>query len=375
MTRSNDEGHESVHHMTDRDQHLDAPALKMKGGFPGPGTSHDRSCCAPSARSPQVIELQRRARLTTEGRSLDSTGDIYGSVAEQSEVVVAGGAFLMGDAFGEGYLSDGETPVHEVQVDSFRMDATAVTNKMFDNFVQSTGHRTEAEVYGTSAVFHLLVKAPQSDILGGVDSAPWWLDVRGADWAHPAGSSSHWSDVPDHPVVHVSWNDARAYCTWAGRRLPTEAEWEYAARGGLTGKRYGWGNELNPDGEYRCNIWQGRFPTVNTEEDGFLGTAPVKSFAPNGYGLYETAGNVWEWCSDWHLPDYYRTSPKENPAGPVSGSRRVIRGGSYLCHESYCNRYRVAARTSNSPESSSGNCGFRTVADFPHEPLLEASTP
>ncbi|MBB6405144.1 hypothetical protein HNP00_002464 [Arthrobacter sp. AZCC_0090] len=167
MTRSNDEGHESMHHMTDGDQHFEAPALKMKSGFPGPGTSHDRSCCAPSARSPQVIELQRPARLTAEGRSLDSTGGIYGSAAEQSEVVVAGGAFLMGDAFGEGYSSDGETPVHEMRVDSFRMDATAVTNKMFDNFVQSTGHRTEAEVHGTSAVFHLLVKAPQSDILGG----------------------------------------------------------------------------------------------------------------------------------------------------------------------------------------------------------------
>ncbi len=375
MTHFNDGVPPSVHPTADADRYPEAPPLKVKSLFSGPGTGHDRSCCAPSARSPQAIALQSPGRLTTGGRSPSWGGGIHGSLAKHPDVVVPGGAFLMGDPFGEGYRSDGETPVHEVQVDSFRMDATAVTNKMFDTFVQSTGHRTEAEVYGTSAVFHLLVKAPQSDILSRVAGAPWWLDVRGADWAHPAGPSSHWSHVPDHPVVHVSWNDARAYCSWAGRRLPTEAEWEFAARGGLAANRYAWGNELNPDGEYRCNIWQGRFPTVNTEEDGFLGTAPVRSFAPNGYGLYETAGNVWEWCSDWHLPDYYRTSPREDPPGPVSGSRRVIRGGSYLCHESYCNRYRVAARTSNSPESSSGNCGFRTVADFPHEPLLEASTP
>jgi formylglycine-generating enzyme required for sulfatase activity len=233
---------------------------------------------------------------------------------------------------------------------------------MFAAFIAATGYRTEAEVYGSSAVFHLLATAKNEDILGAAAGAPWWLNVRGADWAHPTGPDSHWEDVPDHPAVHVSHNDAVAYCRWAGRRLPTEAEWEYAARGGLVGKRYAWGDDLTPDGVHRCNIWQGTFPKTNTVEDGYLGTAPVRSFPPNGYGLYEVAGNVWEWCSDWFLPRYYRNSPTDNPQGPTIGAGRVMRGGSYLCHDSYCNRYRVAARTSNTPESSSGNCGFRTVA-------------
>lgn len=268
----------------------------------------------------------------------------------------------MGDAFGEGYPSDGEVPVHEVRLPPFRIDATPVTNRMFGAFVAETGYRTEAEQYGTSAVFHLLLDAPAKDVLGTAERAPWWLNVRGADWAHPGGADSHWTDAADHPVVHVSHHDALAYCSWAGRRLPTEAEWEFAARGGLVGRRYAWGDELTPDGGHRCNIWQGTFPGTNTAQDGFLGTAPVKSFAPNGYGLYETAGNVWEWCADWFLPKYYRNSPVDNPQGPTIGAGRVMRGGSYLCHDSYCNRYRVAARTSNTPESSSGNCGFRTVA-------------
>lgn len=285
-----------------------------------------------------------------------------GDLPNQEDVTVPAGTFAMGDAFGEGYASDGESPVHEVRLDAYRMDATAVTNLLFAAFIDETGYRTEAAQYGSSAVFHLLSTANRSDVLGVAAGAPWWLNIRGADWAHPYGLTSDWRDIPDHPVVHVSHNDALAYCRWAGRRLPTEAEWEYAARGGLDGKRYAWGNELTPDGEHRCNIWQGTFPKTNTREDGYLGTAPVKTFPPNGYGLYEMAGNVWEWCSDWFLPKYYRNSPSDNPKGPTIGIGRVMRGGSYLCHDSYCNRYRVAARTSNTPESSSGNCGFRTVA-------------
>jgi formylglycine-generating enzyme required for sulfatase activity len=167
----------------------------------------------------------------------------------------------------------------------------------------------------------------------------------------------------DHPVIHVTWNDAAAFATWAGKRLPTEAEWEYAARGGLVGKRYVWGDELTPDGEHRCNIWQGTFPTVNSRDDGYAGTCPVTTYEPNGYGLYNMAGNVWEWCSDWFSASYHRTAETTNPSGPPSGSARVMRGGSYLCHESYCNRYRVAARTSNTPDSSTGNLGFRCAAD------------
>ena len=281
------------------------------------------------------------------------------------EVTLQAGSFRMGDGFCEGYTEDGETPVHEVRLESFGIDATAVTNSMFADFVETTGFRTEAEQFGTSAVFHLLLQAPQHDVLGSAAGAPWWLNVRGASWAHPAGPDSNWEDIPDHPVVHVSHHDATAYCHWAGRRLPTEAEWEYAARGGLEGKRYAWGDDLTPDGEHRCNIWQGSFPTANTRNDGYLGTAPVRAFAPNGYGLYEMAGNVWEWCADWFLPKYYRNAPADNPQGPTIGLGRVMRGGSYLCHDSYCNRYRVAARTSNTPDSSSGNCGFRTVSVAP----------
>ncbi|GAB3543176.1 formylglycine-generating enzyme family protein [Arthrobacter tecti] len=307
------------------------------------------SCCSPS-RSGEVPSSGEAAAV------------VVGSV-RHAEVTIPAGSFRMGDAFGEGYPADGETPVHEVRLDAFRMDTTAVTNEQFARFVDATGYRTEAEQYGTSAVFHLVVNADPADIVGAAAGAPWWLNVRGAYWAHPLGGRSSWTDVRDHPVVHVSHNDALAYCRWAGRRLPTEAEWEYAARGGLVDARYPWGNNLyDDDGGHLCNIWQGTFPGSNTVDDGFLGTAPVRSFPANGYGLYEVSGNVWEWCADWFLPRYYRKSPAENPPGPTIGSGRVMRGGSYLCHDSYCNRYRVAARTSNSPESSSSNCGFRTVA-------------
>ncbi|GAA3326287.1 formylglycine-generating enzyme required for sulfatase activity [Paeniglutamicibacter sulfureus] len=279
------------------------------------------------------------------------------------EVALAGGRFAMGDAFDEGYAQDGEVPVHAVRLSPFAIDATTVTNTEFARFVEATGYRTESEVYGFSAVFHLLVRAPKRDIVGTAEGAGWWLTVRGADWAHPHGSESSWRDAADHPVVQVSWNDARAYCAWAGRSLPTEAQWEYAARGGLESRRYPWGDELHgPDGEHLCNIWQGEFPTHNTLGDGFQGTAPVKSFPPNGFGLHEVSGNVWEWCADWFLPKYYRNSPDADPAGPSIGRGRVMRGGSFLCHDSYCNRYRLSARTSNSADSASSNTGFRTVA-------------
>ncbi|MFJ4903439.1 formylglycine-generating enzyme family protein [Streptomyces sp. NPDC088727] len=281
------------------------------------------------------------------------------------QVALEGGAFSMGDTFDEGYPADGERPVHTVRVAPFGIDVTTVTVAMFRAFAEESGYVTVAGREGSSAVFHLAVAAERADVVRSDPAVPWWLEVRGADWRHPHGPLS--AAEPDHPVVHVAWDDAVAYCAWAGRRLPTEAEWEYAARGGLEGQRFAWGDELLPGGRWPCNIWQGRFPYENTGADGHLATAPVRSYPPNGFGLHEVAGNVWEWCADLFAPDYYAHSPVEDPRGPEGGDRRVMRGGSYLCHHSYCHRYRVAARSANTPGSSSGNCGFRTVSRRPGE--------
>ena len=282
----------------------------------------------------------------------------------------------MGDHFDEGYPADGERPVHEVSLPDFWMDEATVTNDDFAAFVDATGHVTDAEELGISAVFHSAFEGKKSSVLHALADAPWWLAVRGADWRHPHGPWSSLKGRGDHPVVQVSWRDAASYAAWAGKRLPTEAEWEYAARGGLVNQRYAWGDELEPDGEHRCNIWQGDFPTRNTRDDGFEITAPVRSYQPNGHGLWQMAGNVWEWCADWFSPDYYAESPPESPVGPSTGEARVIRGGSYLCHDSYCNRYRVAARSSSTPDSATGNMGFRCANDAePSGALSEQRAP
>ena len=267
----------------------------------------------------------------------------------------------MGDHHGDGDPADGERPVHRVVLGGFLVDVTTVTNASFARFAKATDYVTDAERWGSSGVFHLAFTGDRSDVLTSVEGAPWWLAVRGASWRHPEGPGSPIGDRAQHPVVHVSWNDATAYCAWSGKRLPTEAEWEYAARGGLEGARFPWGDDLGVGRGRRwpLNIWQGRFPTENTREDGHLTTAPVKTYRPNAFGLWQTVGNVWEWTADWFAPDWYGRSPEHDPVGPEHGTARVMRGGSYLCHDSYCNRYRVAARTSNTPESSSGNLGFR----------------
>jgi len=277
-------------------------------------------------------------------------------------VLLPGGTFLMGANDPDGYPADGEGPVRQVRLNPFWIDCTAVTNTRFGAFVQATGYVTEAERFGWSFVFagFLPDDFPPTRAAPG---EPWWRIVHAASWLHPEGPHSNLDNRQDHPVVHISWNDARAYCRWAAMRLPTEAEWEYAARGGLQQRRYPWGDDLTPNGEHRMNIWQGVFPTTNTLEDGYLGTAPVNAFPPNAYGLYNVTGNVWEWCADWFHPTVKVTGPRRNPRGPRSGTHRVMRGGSYLCHASYCYRYRVAARSAATPTTSAGNLGFRCARD------------
>nr|6S07_A Chain A, Formylglycine-generating enzyme [Thermomonospora curvata DSM 43183]6XTL_A Chain A, Formylglycine-generating enzyme [Thermomonospora curvata DSM 43183]6XTM_A Chain A, Formylglycine-generating enzyme [Thermomonospora curvata DSM 43183]6XTN_A Chain A, Formylglycine-generating enzyme [Thermomonospora curvata DSM 43183]6XTO_A Chain A, Formylglycine-generating enzyme [Thermomonospora curvata DSM 43183]6XTP_A Chain A, Formylglycine-generating enzyme [Thermomonospora curvata DSM 43183]6XT len=281
-------------------------------------------------------------------------------------VAIPGGTFRMGGEDPDAFPEDGEGPVRTVRLSPFLIDRYAVSNRQFAAFVKATGYVTDAERYGWSFVFHAHV-APGTPVMDAVvPEAPWWVAVPGAYWKAPEGPGSSITDRPNHPVVHVSWNDAVAYATWAGKRLPTEAEWEMAARGGLDQARYPWGNELTPRGRHRCNIWQGTFPVHDTGEDGYTGTAPVNAFAPNGYGLYNVAGNVWEWCADWWSADWHATeSPatRIDPRGPETGTARVTKGGSFLCHESYCNRYRVAARTCNTPDSSAAHTGFRCAAD------------
>ena len=274
-------------------------------------------------------------------------------------VALPGGPFLMGTDYPEAFAADGEAPIRTVTLGPFSIDRYPVTNDRFAAFVEATGYRTEAEVYGWSFVFwsHIPEDRFSELVRDTVAAAPWWCQVSGARWNAPEGPGSNVVTRGNHPVIHISWNDAQAYCRWSNCRLPTEAEWEYAARGGLVQKLYPWGDKLRPGGRHVCNIWQGTFPENDTAEDGFSGSCPVDSFPPNGFGLYSVAGNTWEWCQDWFGVN--NSLEITNPLGPTSGTGRVMKGGSFLCHKSYCNRYRVAARTSNTPDSSTSNIGFR----------------
>ncbi|MGZ4507391.1 MAG: formylglycine-generating enzyme family protein [Blastococcus sp.] len=304
------------------------------------GSVHEAAhCCGPqrpaSPASPDGAQVH------------ESTFPAEGALpAPRALLDLPGGTFLMGSDE-QRYPDDGEGPSRPVHVEEFRIAACTVSNANFARFVDATGYSTTAEREGWSFVFGGLLPAGFPPTRA-VAQAPWWRQVHGATWRRPEGPHSDLDGRDDHPVVHVSWIDARAYCRWAGGRLPTEVEWEYASRGGLEGRRFPWGDDLTPAGEHRMNVFQGRFPAHDTGEDGFVGTAPVDSFPPNGYGLYNTTGNVWEWCADRRAP------------GQID---RVTRGGSYLCHESYCWRYRCAARSGNTPDTSTGNIGFRLAAD------------
>ena len=298
---------------------------------------------------------------------------------------VPAGQFLMGATEGEGFAE--EHPQHGVSVNGFWMDTHEVTNAEFSAFVKATGYITTAEKKPDWEVLKLQVpsgtpKPPDSVLVAGSlvftpppqpvpldDAMQWWRFVAGANWQHPQGPGSTIKGKEKHPVVHVSWEDAMAYCKWSGKRLPTEAEWEWAAKGGIQDAKYGWGKQELKDGFFPANIWQGSFPNKNTAADGYTTTAPVQSFAANGFGLYDMSGNVWEWVSDWMDATYYSTLGQHtiNPTGPADGShtshpyQKVLKGGSFLCHASYCTGYRVARRSSNGWDSGSNHIGFRCV--------------
>jgi len=306
-------------------------------------------------------------------------------------VWIPGGEFSMGSVNPAGMKDGGHEqmqdarPVHQVYVDGFFMDATEVTNAQFSEFVKSTGYVTVAEQKPTHEEFP---EASAEDLVAGsvVFTPPaqqvslnnpysWWSYVRSADWQHPDGPASSISGKEDYPVVHVSWEDAAAYAKWAGKRLPTEAEWEFAARGGKSGELYTWGNQLNPSGKWMANTYQGKFPMQDASIDGYKGTAPVMKFTPNGYGLYDMAGNVWEWCIDWYTPDYYEKLKSAgtaiNPKGPAISydpsepgqKKKIQRGGSYLCTDQYCTRYMSGTRGKGEWRSATNHLGFRCVKD------------
>lgn len=305
-------------------------------------------------------------------------------------VWIPGGTFSMGGDANQGL--DDEYPKHTVTVKGFYMDATEVTNEQFAAFVRATGYITTAERKPDWATISkelppgtphppgsmlvaasLVFRSPQSSSLD--DYSQWWQWQAGASWRHPQGPQSSILGKEQLPVVHISFEDAQAYCRWAGKRLPTEAEWEWAARGGLPGALYPWGNEGVEEGKPKTNSWQGKFPVQNTGKDGFEKLAPVKSFAPNGYGLFDIAGNVWEWCADYYRYDYYellrRSGPVADPKGPGQSFdpeepyaiKRVIRGGSFLCNDSYCSGYRVSRRMKSTEDSSMEHLGFRCVKE------------
>lgn len=333
----------------------------------------------------------KKSAETTSSSDYKIVSDIVfnGDTSTADMVYIPGGTFMMGGDNEQ--ASKDEYPKHTVTVNGFWMDEHEVTNAQFATFIEATGYITTAEQKpdweqlkkqlppGTpkpdesQLVAASLVFTPPSEQVDLNDYSQWWSWVPGASWKHPEGPKSNIKGKENYPVVHVSWDDAMAYCKWAGKRLPTEAEWEFAGRGGLKNNIYPWGNEHVNSGKPKANSWEGSFPDNNTAVDGFKGLAPVKSFAANGYKLYDMAGNVWEWCADWYRNDYYQSVSKlgtvKNPQGPVDSydpdepyiPKKVARGGSFMCNDSYCSGYRVARRMKTSHDSGMSNMGFRCV--------------
>lgn len=321
-----------------------ARTKRALGAFAVAGLGLLLSACSPSkSERPAVSAALPGADAPREG-----------APSTEGMVRIPGGKFLMGD---EGGFSH-ERPVHEVELSPFFLDVHEVTNRRFAKFVAATGYVTEAENWGWSLGYDPAIP-PDEESHEHVPGVEWWVKIDGANWRRPTGPESSIEGGDDLPVLQVSWNDAVAFCEWEGKRLPTEAEWEYAARGGLEGAQYPNGDELAPEGKWTTNIWQGHFPAANSGEDGFEGVAPVGSFAPNGFGLHDMAGNVWEWVHDWYDARYYDASPPRDPRGPDSGAERVLRGGSWMCSDNYCIGYRVSHRNKATPDSGLNNTGFR----------------
>lgn len=316
----------------------------------GIGSNHGRDPSCPSS----VL----REESESEGR--ETGEELY-----QNMVLVNGSSFWIGTN-DPVFEADGESPKREVELNSFYIDIHEVSNREFSQFVERRSYVTEAESFGNSFVLESLINNPEvrSQVKEAVAAAPWWVPVQNASWRRPEGTGSDISTRMEHPVVHVSWNDAESYCGSIGKRLPTEAEWEAGCRGGLQDRLFPWGNQWNPGGSFRANTWQGDFPNVDTGEDGHKGTAPVTSFPPNKYGLKNMVGNVWEWTSDWWSVQHSKDSRNSKHLKESTQTDKVKKGGSFMCSKNFCYRHRCAARSFNTPDSSASNLGFRCAADF-----------
>ncbi len=369
------------------------PAFGLLGMVNAPKADKKcEQCSAPSRAAQLLATNQFLASTRTASAAYHKQPTAPEANAQPGMVWIPGGEFSMGAATnGHGssempMASNDAEPVHRVFVDGFWMDTTTVTNEQFEKFVRATSYVTIAERTPTKEEFP---SAPQENLVAGSvvfaptdhevplnDHYQWWSYVKGANWRHPLGPQSDIKGKEKYPVVQIAYPDAEAYAKWAGKRLPTEAEFEFAARGGLAGKTYAWGDEFRPGGKWMANTWQGKFPVKDAGEDGYAGIAPVAKFPANGYGLYDMAGNVWEWCSDWYRPDYYAQLAQygkiaRNPQGPDSPfdpaepneKKRVHRGGSFLCNDQYCSRYMVGTRGKGEINTGTNHLGFRCVKD------------